>query len=89
MNAGSTAARPGATGSTGQPLIVDRLSVRYGDFQAVTDASLELGTGQVLGLVGESGSGKSSLALAISRLLPPEGKVTSGTARIGDIDVPP
>ncbi len=85
MNAGSTGTV--RTGSTGQPLVVDRLSVRYGDFPAVTDASLELGTGQVLGLVGESGSGKSSLALAISRLLPPEGKVTSGTACIGDVDV--
>jgi oligopeptide/dipeptide ABC transporter ATP-binding protein len=84
---GTASTGPARTGSEGQPLAVAGLSVRYGDFQAVTDASFELGTGRVLGLVGESGSGKSSLALAISRLLPPEGRVASGTARVGDTDV--
>jgi oligopeptide/dipeptide ABC transporter ATP-binding protein len=73
--------------TTGKQLSVERLSVRYGDFEAVTDASFELGPGRVLGLVGESGSGKSSLALALSRLLPPEGRVVSGVARIGEVDV--
>jgi oligopeptide/dipeptide ABC transporter ATP-binding protein len=77
---------PAADATGGQPLAVEHLSVRYGGFEAVSDASFELGPGRVLGLVGESGSGKSSLALAISRLLPPEGQVT-GTARIGDVDV--
>jgi oligopeptide/dipeptide ABC transporter ATP-binding protein len=87
VSAGAASTGPARTGSEGQPLAVDRLSVAYGEFRAVTDASFEVGTGRVLGLVGESGSGKSSLALALARLLPPEGRVASGTARVGDVDV--
>ena len=43
-------------------LEVSGLSVRYGEFEAVTDASIAIPEGQTLALVGESGSGKSSLA---------------------------
>jgi peptide/nickel transport system ATP-binding protein len=38
---------------------------------AVSDLSLTIAPGEVLGLVGESGSGKSLASLAIMRLLPP------------------
>ena len=53
------------------------LSVSYsdltGEVTAVRQISLELNSGETLGIVGESGCGKSSLALAIARLLPPNG----------------
>ncbi len=72
---------------TGEPLRIEGLSVRYGDFPAVTGASVSLGAGRVLGLVGESGSGKSSLALAVCRLLPPAGHIAAGRALLGDTDL--
>jgi oligopeptide/dipeptide ABC transporter ATP-binding protein len=63
------------------------LGVRYGEFAAVTGASLVIGAGTTLALVGESGSGKSSLALAVGRLLPPGGEIAAGTIEVDGVDV--
>lgn len=46
------------------------LGVRYGDVQAVANASIALETGEILGIVGESGSGKTTLIRAIMGLAP-------------------
>ncbi|ANF57962.1 ABC transporter ATP-binding protein [Halotalea alkalilenta] len=51
-------------------ITIDRLSVRYGDFTALEDVSLEVEAGSAYGLVGESGSGKSTLLRAIVGLAP-------------------
>ncbi|TDO47634.1 peptide/nickel transport system ATP-binding protein [Kribbella sp. VKM Ac-2571] len=55
-------------------LELDELSVTYrlesSDVPAVRGVSLQLASGEALGLAGESGSGKSSVALALLRLLP-------------------
>lgn len=45
---------------------------------AVDDVSLELRAGEILGLVGETGSGKSVLVKSLVRILPPNGRITSG-----------
>jgi len=46
-------------------------TVRYGSgYEAVSDASVELHRGEILGLVGESGCGKSTTARAMLGLLP-------------------
>jgi len=63
-------------------LEVNHLSVDYyaasGTVHAVTDVSLTLQRGEILGLAGESGSGKSTLAYAITRLLRPPAVITGG-----------
>ncbi len=60
------------------------MSVDYraenGTVHALTDVSLTLERGQILGLAGESGSGKSTLGYAITRLLKPPAEITSGEA---------
>ena len=64
---------------------VEHLSITYtvgaGVFQAVSDVSLSIEPGRVVGIVGETGCGKSTLAQAIPRLLP-EPPATIGSGRI-------
>ena len=62
-------------------LVIDNLSVRIGDTDAVRDVSLSIAPGQVFGVAGESGSGKSMTALAVMGLLP-EGAHRGGAARL-------
>jgi oligopeptide/dipeptide ABC transporter ATP-binding protein len=63
---------------TDELLRIDGLHVGFGPRQVVRGVDLRIAPGEVVGLVGESGSGKSMTALAIMRLLPPGGAVTSG-----------
>ncbi len=51
--------------------------------RAVSDVTLDIRRGEVLGLVGESGSGKSTLGLALLRLAP----VTAGTVAFDGTDI--
>ncbi|MGA8542769.1 MAG: ABC transporter ATP-binding protein [Thermoplasmata archaeon] len=64
---------------------IEGLSIDYvvgaGRFRAVSDVSLEIPTGHVVGIVGETGCGKSTLAQAIPRLLP-EPPATIGGGKI-------
>ena len=46
---------------------------------AVNGVSLSIANGQTVALVGESGSGKSMTALSVMRLVPPPGRITSGS----------
>ncbi len=48
---------------------------------AVRDVSLSIEPGETLGLVGESGSGKSTIAHALMRYLPANGRVRHGRIR--------
>src|SRR5438046_10563778 len=63
-------------------LDIRNISVDYaassGTVHALTDVSISLERGQILGLAGESGSGKSTLAYAITRLLHPPAAITGG-----------
>ncbi|MCK1712751.1 MULTISPECIES: ABC transporter ATP-binding protein [unclassified Bradyrhizobium] len=63
------------------PLLrVDGLSVSYGPHEVVTKVGFELGRGESLALIGESGSGKSTIARAVLRLLPSDGRATGRVA---------
>ena len=61
--------------------------VRGRDRRVLEDVSLTIERGRSYGLVGESGCGKSTAALAIVRYLPENGRVTSGSIRIGARDI--
>jgi peptide/nickel transport system ATP-binding protein len=67
------------------------LSIAYsslnGTVRAVDAISLNLVRGGALGLVGESGCGKSSLAFGLLRLLPPNGRISSGSVELDGRDL--
>ncbi len=52
-------------------LQVDSLSKSYGQWPALKDINLTLGTGKVIGLLGPNGSGKTTLLKIIAGLLTP------------------
>lgn len=63
-------------------LSVQDLTIHYkvssGWVKAVENASIDLDSGETLGLVGESGSGKTTLAYAITQLLPKNAYIKGG-----------
>ena len=64
-------------------VIVDRLTRRFGEFTAVDQVSLRVGSGTVYGFVGPSGSGKTTVIRMLCGLLKP----TSGSAIVAGCDV--
>jgi putative ABC transport system ATP-binding protein len=71
------------TTATGAVVLrTEHLGRRVGDFSIVTDISLEVHHGEMLGIVGASGSGKSSFLRLLNRLDEP----TTGTVFLNDQD---
>lgn len=52
-------------------LVVENLSVRYGDFQALWDVSIRVEKGEIVSIIGANGSGKTTLMKAICGILRP------------------
>jgi len=56
-------------GGTGEPMItIEAVDKYFGDFQALRDINLVVGTQEVVCVIGPSGSGKSTLIRCINRL---------------------
>jgi ABC-2 type transport system ATP-binding protein len=62
---------------------VEHLTRKFGAFTAVNDVSFSVRTGEIFGFLGSNGAGKSTTIRMLCGLLRP----TSGTARVGGIDV--
>jgi spermidine/putrescine transport system ATP-binding protein len=58
---------------------LDHVTIRFGDFAAVTDANLKIEDGEFFSFLGPSGCGKTTILRAISGFLEP----TEGEVRIG------
>ena len=79
----------------GAPLLeVEDLAVRFRmpggpSVKAVDGVSFRLEDGEAMGLAGESGCGKTTTALSLVRLLPANGRISSGSVRLFGIDLVP
>jgi len=68
--------------STDRVLEVRDLSVSYGKVEALSNANLDVGTGQIVTVIGPNGAGKTTLLAAIMVALPATG-ATRGVVRFG------
>ncbi|MEE2057463.1 dipeptide/oligopeptide/nickel ABC transporter permease/ATP-binding protein [Rhodococcus artemisiae] len=79
---------PPVDGTPVAPLVVDGLTVVYGEESSgATKVSFAVEAGELVGLVGESGSGKSTVAAATLGLLPSAARITSGRVLVSGRDV--
>jgi len=75
-----------------EPLLhVTGLTTELGDparpARVVDDLTLDIRPGETFALLGESGCGKSMTALSLMRLLPPSGRITAGSVRLGGTEL--
>lgn len=56
---------------------------KQGNVEAVQDVSFKVNKGEIFGILGPNGAGKSTTILMLTTLL----RITSGTAKINDLDV--
>jgi peptide/nickel transport system ATP-binding protein len=67
--------------------LATHFSTRAGLLKAVDGVSFEVRRGEILGIVGESGSGKSVTGYSVMRLVEAPGRIVSGKALLGGIDL--
>ncbi|MDG5473319.1 ABC transporter ATP-binding protein [Jeotgalibacillus sp. ET6] len=59
-------------------IVLDRVTMKFGDFKAIDDLSLKFDEGKIYGLIGRNGAGKTTLlSLLASFLEPSEGSITA------------
>jgi len=63
-------------------LSAEGISVRYGGVQALTDVSLEVGPGELVGLIGPNGAGKTTFIDAVCGFTPATGRTYVNGAEV-------
>jgi ABC-2 type transport system ATP-binding protein len=64
-------------------ITADHLTIRFGDFTAVSDVSFDINKGELFGFLGPNGSGKTTIIKALCGLITP----TEGTGTILGMDI--
>src|ERR1700753_1280250 len=64
-------------------LELSAVAKRFGGLQALSEVSLSISPGEVLGLIGPNGAGKSTLVSCITGVL----RIDGGTIRFADNDI--
>ena len=72
---------------SGPILEVGSLAVSYGKVEAVRDATLRIGKGQIVTVIGANGAGKTTLLGAIMGLLPSRGRIAFDGRDIARLEV--
>jgi len=71
-----------------QPIVVEKLTKRFGTFEAVSNVSFTAPAGAITALLGPSGSGKSTVLRSIAGLeTPSEGRIWVGDEELTDKSV--
>ncbi len=70
----------GARTRNGVALSVEGLTKSYGGLMAVEDVSIDVRSGEIVGVIGPNGAGKTTLFDMITGLIPPD----DGVVRLGD-----
>ena len=88
---GATCRRARRASPSPKTLEVENLRTHFftkrGTVKAVDGVSLEVASGEVLGLVGESGCGKTITGFSIIGLVDPPGRIVSGAVRFKGEDL--
>ena len=66
-----------------QPLVLDKVSKRFGGLLAVSDVSMDVPPGKITGLIGPNGAGKTTVVNMITGLL----KLSTGSIKLGERDI--
>lgn len=64
-------------------IVIDHLTVRFGDFTAVDDVSFSVNAGEIFGFLGANGAGKTTTIRVLCGLLVP----SAGAVRVGGADL--
>jgi branched-chain amino acid transport system permease protein len=80
---GTAARAPDAPAQSSDAITVDGVSVQFGGLRALSDVSLTLNSGEIVGLIGPNGAGKTTLLNVLTGYQRP----TSGTVKLGSHDV--
>jgi branched-chain amino acid transport system ATP-binding protein len=74
----AASARQGPTAASTWALDAQGITVDYGKVRALSDANVQVPTGQIVTVIGPNGAGKTTLLHALMGVLPSEGRVMLG-----------